>query len=304
MPQILSSLKKNPVLAGVLIMLVADLLFAFNDAVGKWLMMSFSVGPVLVVRSLGAFFVLGPMLARQGIHDLVKVERPLLQALKVACAAADVALFYAAVVHLPLATVVTFYMAAPIYIAALSPFLLGETIGWRRWLAIAIGFCGVLVILRPSNGLLSPSTVLALLGSVAFAMSIILSRRLRATSDTTLVTWQTLGTLAIGLVMSIGTWAAPGGLDLTAMLLLGVVACIAHMMTTRALKLASASTLAPLQYTLLPWAALFGYFFFAEVPDISVIAGSAIIVLSGLFIFHRQGVVAEVPEEAVPKSVH
>ena len=297
------ALPGNVVLAGILLMLLGDFLFALNDARGKWLVASFSVGQVVLVRSIGAFFVLGPMIARQGVGRLFHVDRPVLQVLRVVTTTLDTALFYAAVVYLPLADVMSFYMAGPIYVAALSHLLLGERVGWRRWSAILLGFVGVLIMLQPTPAALSPASVFALVGSLAFAFAIILSRVLRGTSDTTLVTWQTLGTLAVGAVLAIGTWRTAGGFDVGAMLLLGIVSCAAHLLITRALKLAPASTLAPLHYTLLLWAVVFGFAFFGDVPGTRILAGSAIVVVAGLFIFHRQKVVEGVPDESVPRGV-
>lgn len=293
----------NLVLAGVLIMLAGDFLFALNDAMGKWLVASFSVGQVLLVRSVGAFFVLGPMIARQPAGSLVRLEKPFLQVLRVLLAAFETALFYASVVLLPLADVMSFYMAGPIYVAALSHFLLGERVGWRRWAAILGGFCGVLIILDPSSSALSWSAIYALIGSLAFAFTIILNRRLRATTDTALVTWQTIGTLAVGVVMTIGAWTAPTAIEWSALLLLGIVSCIAHLLITRALKLAPASTLAPLHYSLLLWAIVFGLIFFGDVPETRVLVGSAVVVLAGLFIVHRQKLVDTVPPETVSTSL-
>lgn len=292
------------VLAGILLMLLGDFLFALNDAMGKWLVASFSVGQVLFIRSIGAFILLGPMIARQGGSPLFRLERPGLQLLRVVLATADTALFYAAVVYLPLADVMTFYMAGPIYVAAMSHLFLGEKVGWRRWLAIVVGFGGVVVALRPSSASLSLPSLFALLGSISFAMSLILNRVLRATSDTALVTWQSLGALAAGAVLAVGSWTTPTALDLSAMLLLGVVSCAAHLMITRALKLAPASTLAPLHYSLLLWAVVFGLIFFGDIPDFQILAGSAVIVFAGLFIFHRQKVVDKVvPSETVARDV-
>ena len=295
----------NTLLVGALLMMVGDFMFALNDAMGKWLVASFSVGQVVLIRSIGAFIVLGPMIARQGTGTLVRLERPWAQFLRVVMATMDTVLFYAAVVYLPLADVMTFYMAGPIYVAAFSHLLLGEKVGWRRWLAILIGFCGVVIALRPSSASLSWSSLFALAGSVSFALSLVLNRLLRATSDGTLVTWQTLGALVAGAVLSIGAWRSPTGFDLGAMLLLGVVSCLAHLMITRALKLAPASALAPLHYSLLLWAVVFGLAFFGDVPDRQILLGSAVIVLAGLFIFHRQKVVDHsVPPETVPRNVH
>ncbi|RUV96167.1 DMT family transporter [Mesorhizobium sp. M1A.F.Ca.IN.022.07.1.1] len=296
---------KNALLAGILLMLAGDFMFALNDAMGKWLVASFSVGQVVLVRSIGAFLVLGPMIANQGAGKLFQVERPVLQVLRVAATTLDTGLFYAAVVYLPLADVMSFYMAGPIYVAALSHLLLGEKVGWRRWLAILVGFCGVLIILKPSSAAFSLSSAYALIGSIAFGFAIILGRRLRGTSDTTLVTWQTIGTLIVGGALAIGAWRTPSALDFGAMLLLGIVSCAAHLMITRALKLAPASTLAPLHYSLLLWAIVFGLVFFGDVPSPRILAGSAIVVLAGIFIFHRQKVVETVvPPENVPKGVN
>lgn len=296
--------RENLAVAGIAIMLLGYFMFALNDAMGKWLVASFSVGQVLAVRSLGAFVILAPMIARQGLSSLTRHERPELQFLRVVFATADTALFYAAVVYLPLADVMTFYMAGPIYIAALSHVFLREKVGWRRWLAIVVGFGGVVVALRPSTASLSLPSLFALVGSVSFAISMILGRRLRGTSDTALVTWQTLGSLVLGLALAATDWRGADALDWSAMLLLGIVSCLAHLMITRALKLAPASTLAPLQYTLLLWGIVFGFVFFGDVPDSQLLVGSAIIVLAGLFIFHRRKVRAQSSPEDVQRGAH
>jgi len=294
---------RNVLLVGILLMLAGDFMFALNDAMGKWLVASFSVGQVVLIRSLGAFIVLGPMLAKQGPAKLVRMERRDLQFLRVVATTLDTTLFYAAVVYLPLADVMSFYMAGPVYVAALSHFLLGEKVGWRRWTAILLGFCGVLIMLKPSSSALSLSSIFALIGSLSFAFGIVLNRRLRGTSDTSLVTWQTVGTLVVGVVLTIGTWRSPTAFDLGAMLLLGVVSCIAHLLITRALKLAPASTLAPLHYTLLLWAIVFGMVFFGDVPSLRILIGAGIVVMAGIFIFHRKKVVAEVIPADVPRGV-
>ena len=294
---------RNAVLAGILLMLLGDFMFALNDALGKWLVATFSVGQVMLIRSLGAFLILGPLIARQGTPALVRLDRPVLQGARAVLTAVETALFYSAVVFLPLADVMSFYMAGPIYVAALSHVFLGERVGWRRWAAILLGFVGVLVILRPTSAAFSTGSIIALIGSVAFAFTIILGRLLRGTSDTTLVTWQTLCALAIGVLLSIGAWTPADAFDWGAMLLLGVVSCIAHLLIVRSLKLAPASTLAPLHYTLLLWAVVFGWTFFGDIPDTQTLVGSGIVVFAGLFIFHRQKIVATVPPETVSTDV-
>ncbi len=296
---------RNPVLLGVLVMLLGDFMFALNDAMGKWLVATLAVGQILAVRSVGSFIVLGPLIRRQGFAALFNVERPWLQVVRALVIASETAIFYASVFFLPLADVFSFYMAGPIYVAALSHVMLGERVGWRRWLAILVGFCGVLIMLQPS-GDFTIGSVFAIVGSVLFAFTIILGRMLRGTSDTTLVTWQTIASFVLGIciVFFIEDWKTPTAFEWGAMLLLGVVACAAHLLIVRALKLAPAALLAPMHYTLLLWAVILGWLFFNEVPSTQMLVGSAVVVLAGLFIFHRQKVVATVPPEDVPKGVN
>lgn len=294
---------RNMIVAGVLLMLAGDFMFALNDAMGKWLVASFSVGQVVLIRSIGSFIILGPMIARQGVGPLFHMDRLGLQVARAIATALDTLLFYASVVYLPLADVMSFYMAGPIYVAAMSHFFLDEKVGWRRWMAIVLGFCGVLIMLKPSAAAFSLPSLFALVGSIAFAVAIVLSRSLRGTSDTTLVTWQTIVTGIGGAAIAIGNWEAAAPFDYGAMLLLGLVSGAAHLMITRALKLAPASTLAPLHYTLLLWAVVFGILFFDDVPGPRILIGAAIVVIAGLFIFHRQKVKDTVPPENVPKGV-
>lgn len=292
-------LTDNMVLYGVLTMLLGCFMFAANDAMGKWLMATFSVGQVLLLRSFGAFIVLGPMLTTVSAKSFFKPKRPWLIFWRVAFATIDTTLFYVALQHnMPLADVMTFYMAGPIYVAAVSHFFLDEKIGWRRALAIFIGFIGVLIALRPSAAMFSWPAIYAILGSFGFAMVIVFSRILKDTSDTVLVTWQTFAALLVGLVLTVHQWQNPTMIEWGAMALLGIVSCGGHLLISRAAKMAPATVLAPLQYTLLLWAIIFGIIFFGDYPDIYIIVGAVIIIFAGLFIFHRKRVVAQELTEA------
>ncbi|ODN68801.1 DMT family transporter [Methylobrevis pamukkalensis] len=290
---------RNAIVLGVMLMLLGDFMFSLNDAIGKWLMGTYGVGQVLLLRSLAAMVVLVPLAWSAGAAGLFRLERPGLQVARAVLSTLEIVLFYAAVASLPLADVMTFYLAAPIWVAALSPFVLGEKVGWRRWSAIVIGFVGVVVALGPSSASLSLPALLSIAGSFAFAMMILLSRQLRATSDTALVFWQTIGALVAGLVIAPFDWIAPEGGDLMLMGLLGVVALAAHMLINRALKLAPAAVIAPIQYTLLIWALILGYLFFGDLPDMYTAIGAVIIVGAGLFIFERQKKTTGVPKEQV-----
>ncbi len=189
----------------------------------------------------------------------------------------------------------TYWLAAPIYVAALSPFLLGEKVGWRRWTAIGIGFVGVLIALKPSSASLTSAAFFSILGSAAFAFMMLSGRQLRNTPDTVLAFWQIIGAGLAGVVAILVTpsgWIPiQSGFDLSLLALLGIVAMTAHVLVNRALKLADAATVAPLQYTLLLWAVIFGWLIFGDVPQLSIVIGAGLIVLSGLYIFFRENAV-------------
>ncbi|QEI06731.1 DMT family transporter [Pigmentiphaga aceris] len=285
-------------LAGIGLMLLGYFMFSLNDAMGKWLVTGYSVAQVLLVRSIGAFLLITPALLRQPAGTLWRLERPGLQGLRALMATLDTLLFYSATVYMPLADVMTFYMAGPIYMAAMSHLFLGERLSSRQWLAIGLGFIGVVIALRPSSAAFSWASLIALVGSVSFSVSLILGRRLRSTADPVLAGWQTIAALASAAGLLIGNWVfgdvVPGRWVATdwhalgAMLLLGCVACAAHLMMTRALKTLPASTLAPLQYTLLLWAVIFGYLFFGDLPDLQLVIGCSVIVVAGALLLRRR----------------
>ena len=273
---------------GIAIMLAGMLLFALNDVMGKWLVATYSVGQVLLIRSVAALIILTPFVWKAGLRALINVERPGMQALRVLFSSAEVYCFYFAVTYLPLADVMTYWLAAPIYVAALSPFLLGEHVGWRRWCAIVVGFCGVIVALEPSAATLTAPALISIVGSFAFAFMLLSGRTLRGTPDTVLVFWQMTGAGLAGLATAPLGWVTPSAPDFMLLALLGVVAMVAHVCVNRALKLADAATVAPFQYTLLFWAIVFGWLVFADIPRPAMLVGAAIIVAAGLFIFFRE----------------
>ncbi|MDI3469753.1 MAG: Permease of the drug/metabolite transporter (DMT) superfamily [Pseudolabrys sp.] len=278
------------VLAGVGLMLTGIFFFALNDAMGKYLVATFSVGQVLLIRSIAGLAVLTPFIAREGRAAFTAAPRRGIQLLRAVLLTLEVAAFYWALTSMPLADVMTFYLAGPIYVTAMSPFLLGEKVGWRRWSAVAAGFIGVMIALDPSGQSLSPAALVAIAGSLMFSMSMICTRLVRGTSDIALITAQTAAALVFGAVTSPFVWVAVSWMDGALLVLLGVVATFAHFCINRALKLAPASVVVPYQYTTIVWAVLLGYVFFGDVPSWHMVAGAAIIIGAGIYIFFREQV--------------
>lgn len=273
---------RNASLAGIGMMLLGILMFSLNDVMGKWLVATYTVGQVLLLRSAAALLLILPFVFAQGVRRTLKPEKPGLQFLRVLFGSGEVAFFYLAVSYLPLADTMTIWLAAPIWVVILAALLLGERVDTGRWLAVAMGFVGVAIALSPTGASLSMPALIALAGSVLFAGMMIAGRQLRGTPDVTLVAWQTLGALLMGVALLPFGWVTPSLTDTALIALLGIVAMVAHLCVTRSLKLAEASVVVPYQYTLIVWALVFGWLVFDDWPTPAMLAGSALIVAAGL----------------------
>ncbi|MEA2880376.1 MAG: hypothetical protein QOF14_5572 [Hyphomicrobiales bacterium] len=275
-------------LAGIGLMLTGVFLFLINDAVGKWLVSTYSVGQLLLIRSATTLLLLGPFIWRAGRAAFMGAPRPGLQILRIVFSTLDVAMFFWAVSYMPLADTITFYLAGPIYATALSVLLLGERVGWRRWTAVLIGFAGVIIALRPSTASFTLPALIALGGSVSHAVLLIITRMVKDTDDTVLMTAQYFGSLSFGLAVGPLTWVAPKAFDLMFMSGFAVVSIMAMFCVNRSLKLAPASVVVPYQYSMIVWSVLLGYWVFGDAPDATTVIGAGIIVGSGLYIFWRE----------------
>ena len=297
---------RNAKLAGIAMMLLGILLFSVNDALGKWLVATYTVGQVILLRSAAALIVLAPFAVREGATAFLRPQQPGLQILRVVLGAIESTLFYAAVAYLPLADTMTIWLAAPVWAVVLASFLLGEKVNAARWLAVVVGFVGVAVALNPSGAALSMPALIALVGSVLFAAMMIAGRKLRATSDVVLVGWQTFATFVVGLILLPMGWVTPTLIDFTLLSLLGIVAMIAHICVTRSLKLAEASVVVPYQYTLIVWALLFGWLVFGDWPTPAMLLGAALIVTAGLalLLLERRAGNAATAEDALAAEQH
>jgi drug/metabolite transporter (DMT)-like permease len=274
-------------LAGIGLMLLSIAMFSCGDALGKYIVATYSVGQLLWLRACAALIVLLPLMWRQRA-EFARLERPWLQLLRVVLSTLEVAAFFLATVYLPLADVVTYYLACPIFVTALSPIVLREHVGWRRWSAILIGFCGVLIALRPSSQTVSWPALIALGGSISFAILMLTTRMLRATPDIVLASSQFIGTFLLGAVLSPIGWVTPSFASLGLFAAAGCISVRALLCVNRSLKLAPASVVVPYQYSMIVWAVMFGYAVFGDVPSMATIIGAAIIIAAGFYIYLRE----------------
>src|SRR5689334_22831880 len=288
-------------LAGIGLMLLSIFMFSFGDATGKFLVGTYSVGQLLFLRACAALLLLSPMIWRQR-HLFLDLERPWLQLFRVVLSTLEVAAFFLATVYLPLADVITYYLAGPIFVTAMSAIFLGEKVGWRRWTAILIGFCGVLIALQPSAQTVSLPALIALGGSLSFATLMLITRSLRKTPDIVMASSQFVGTFSLGAVLSAFNWVPPTSGSLVFFALAGVVSVTALFCVNRSLKLAPASVVVPYQYSMIVWAVIFGFVVFGDVPSIATIIGAAIIIGAGFYIYLRERDLGRASEDVNPPA--
>jgi len=273
---------------GIALMMLAIFMYVANDVMGKWLVATYSVGQVLLIRSLVGIVLLAPSLARENWRTILTPPDWRMNFLRILFTTCEVACFYWSVAYLPLADLVTFYMAAPIFVTALAWPLLGERVDLPRAVAVLVGFGGVVLAMRPTSASFSLPALVAIAGCIFFALIMIITRHLRGTKGIVLVSWQAGGALLFGVVTAPFGWVEPSMRDFVLLGLLGVVSTVAHISVNRALKLAPASVVMPYQYTQIVWAVVLGYLVFRDWPDQTMLIGSGIIIAAGLFIFFRE----------------
>ena len=272
--------------------------FSFGDALGKYIVATYPVGQLLFLRACASLLLLAPMIWHSR-RAFVELERPGLHVLRVVLSTAEVAAFFVAVGYLPLADVITYYLACPIFVTALSAIVLHEQVGWRRWTAVAVGFCGVLIAMRPSTQTISWPALIALGGSTSFAILMLITRQVRGAPDIVLASSQFVGTLVFGAVLLPFGWLTPTLPDFGLFALAGCISIGALLCVNRSLKLAPASVVVPYQYSMIVWAVIFGYVVFGDMPSPATLLGAAIIIAAGFYIFLREQALGKEAETAV-----
>lgn len=276
--------------AAILMICAASLIFAAQDGVSRYLGTAYP--PILVVMLRYWFFAVFVILlsARSpgGLGRAIRSRRPGLQVFRGVLLAAEVVVTIEAFVRLGLINTHAVFACYPLMISALSGPILGEKVGWRRWVAVAVGFAGILIVLKPGSGVFSANATLPLLGAAMFALYGLLTR-LAARDDSAMVSffWTGIsGAVAITLV-GIWHWQPIATHDIPWLLALCVAAVTAHFLLIKAYELAEASALQPFSYTQLVWISLFGVTIFGEHLAPNVALGGAIVVGAGLFTWWR-----------------
>lgn len=250
------------------------------------------VAEIVLFRVASQLLMLTPYVVRNGTGAFRTRHFPM-HLLRSASTICGMSGFYFAFATLPLALATTFSFTKAFFVIALAALLLGERVGWRRWSATAVGFLGVLVVMRPGFTVFEWAMLAALGGSLAGSVVYLSTKRLSATEPTATIM------LYVGLLTTLGmvgpalaVWVPPLSTDWGLIALVCGAGFIGQFMVIRALTAAEASALAPVDYVRLVFAGIAGFLVFGEVPDAWTLGGSSIIVFSTLYITRREAQLA------------
>ena len=276
---------------GILLMIITTIVFASQDGLSKYLATEYNVYMVVMIRYwfFAAFVISMSSRGTGGIKHIAKTKSPLLQIFRSLILVAEMCITILAFTFLGLAETHAIFASYPLIIAMLSGPILGEYVGWRRWLAISVGFIGILIILNPGNGIFSPYALVPLAGAILFALYGLLTRYVgQYDNSSTSIFWTgVVGSIAMT-VIGLNFWDPVSRSDWSIMLLLSASGVVGHYLLIKCYEVAEASAVQPFAYLQLIWASMIGIIIFEEQITTNVLIGACIIVGAGLFTLWRE----------------
>jgi len=283
--------QRNNVPLGIALMLTTTLVFAAQDGISRHLAGTYNTWLVVMIRYwfFAAFVVVIAGRQAGGVRNAARTEQPLLQIFRGLLLAAEICIAVYGFTLLGLVESHAVFACYPLLIAALSGPVLGERVGWRRWLAIALGFVGVLIILQPGSGVFDPVAVIPLVSALMFALYGLLTR-FAARKDPTATSFFYTGTAGAVVMTAAGIWfwEPMSGPDYGWMLALCLTGVGGHWLLIKCYEVAEASAVQPFAYFQLVFASLVGLVVFDEMLRTNVIVGAMLIVGAGVFTLWRE----------------
>ena len=276
---------------GIFLMVITTIVFASQDGLSKYLATEYNVYMVVMIRYwfFAAFVMTISSRKPGGVKQVAKTKTPLLQIFRSLILVAEMCVTILAFTLLGLAETHAIFASYPLLIAMLSGPILGEHVGWRRWLAICVGFFGILIILNPGNGIFSPYALVPLAGAILFALYGLLTRYAGQydNSSTSFFWTGTVGCIAMTAI-GLNFWDPVSHGDWSIMLILSTSGMLGHFLLIKCYEVAEASAVQPFAYLQLIWASLIGVIIFGEQITTNVLIGACIIVGAGLFTLWRE----------------
>ena len=265
--------------------------FTLNDTIVKAASYEMNMGQVILIRGLFATTLVALLAWHQGaLRDLRAAANPMVVARAIGELGGTI-FFMIALAHLPIANVSAVLQALPLAVTMGAALFFGETVGWRRWLAITIGFAGVMIIVRPGFEGFSIYAVSALVCVVFCAGRDLATKRIPQHIPSLFVSMLTAIIVTIcggALVVPLGGWTPVSAFSVARLGCGGVLLLVGYQFIIMAMRTGEISFIAPFRYTALLWAIALGFIAFGDVPDVPMIAGSILIVGSGLYALYRE----------------
>jgi drug/metabolite transporter (DMT)-like permease len=277
--------RADDVRLGIFYMTASVFLFSFQNAIGKWLAQSYPIPMLVFFRSAVALVPSYLLVMRAGGVGVLRTNRLGAQFGRAAIwGGSNVTSFFA--FHLlPLADAIALTFAAPLFLTALSWPILKERVSRERWIAVSVGFVGVLVMARPSGGGSSAGIIFALSCAACNAVGTLTVRGLTRTESTASIVFYTALFMTLGSLPILPFyWVTPGPVDLVLFCSIGLIGGISQYWTTQALYYAPAAAISPFNYMALIWGSVLGFLVWGEVPTMAVVIGAAIVTLTGLYL--------------------
>jgi drug/metabolite transporter (DMT)-like permease len=276
---------------GIFLMVITTIVFASQDGLSKYLATEYNVYMVVMIRYwfFAAFVMTISSRKPGGVKQVAKTKTPLLQIFRSLILVAEMCVTILAFTLLGLAETHAIFASYPLIIAMLSGPILGEHVGWRRWLAICVGFFGILIILNPGSGIFSPFALVPLAGAILFALYGLLTRYAGQydNSSTSFFWTGIIGCIAMTAI-GLNFWDPVSQADWSIMLILSASGMLGHFLLIKCYEVAEASAVQPFAYLQLIWASLIGIIIFGEQITTNVLIGACIIVGAGLFTLWRE----------------
>ncbi|SFL02645.1 DMT family transporter [Shimia haliotis] len=276
---------------GILLMCLTTFVFAMQDGFSRHLADTYNTYLVVMIRYwfFAAFVVALAIRQDGGLRRVAQSRFPFLQAFRGALLALEICVTVLAFTLLGLTETHAVFICYPLMIAALSGPILGEQVGWRRWVSIGVGAIGVMIILQPSSGVFSPAAAIPLLGAFMFAIYGLLTRYVSRgdSSETSLFYTGTMGCVVMTAI-GVFFWEPMSGQDWIWMLVLCVSGVFGHWLLIKTYEAAEASAVQPFAYLQLPFAAALGMLAFGETLRMNVAVGAVVVVGAGLFTWWRE----------------
>lgn len=270
-------------------MLAGTFALTLSDAGAKWLTGGYPPGQIIALRAGVMLCVLMAYVYLRPGPGVLRPQRLSGVLGRGILACASTLLYVTGLAHVPLADAIAIGFAAPIFLTAMAGPLLGESVGWRRWSAVILGFLGVLLVLRPDGGGVQFAGLAILLASLCAASRDVYTRALsRSESSLCILFYSNLVMLAVGSLSVVFGWRMPDLFDASVLIGVALLMGAGHFMHIEAFRLAEVSVIAPFKYSSMLWGVLFGLVFFAQLPGAHVWTGTGLIVVCGLYIAHRE----------------